>query len=182
MKEILVKLAKVKQQMDSVKKTANNPFFKSKYADLNSHLEIIEPLLAANGLLLTQPCEITLSGKNVVTSRVYDIETGQSLESSMELLVQGADMQKFGASVTYGRRFTVSALFGMQAEDDDGNTATGKTQNKTETVAIVTNSPPINPAFVPASKMSPVTADVNKPAPSFRRPTKPTVTNSGDDL
>lgn len=172
MKELLGKLSKVKQEMESVKKTSNNPFFKSKYADLNSHLEVVEPLLAKNGLLLTQPCELS-NGKNVVTTRVYDIETGQSVESSMELLVQGADMQKFGAAATYGRRFTLSALFGMQAEDDDGNTATGRT-SKVETVAkIVAGSIDINQTKATA---------VAEPIKSFKRPVKTTTVSSGDDL
>jgi hypothetical protein len=34
------------------------------------------------------------------------------------------DPQKLGSAITYYRRYTLQSLLGLQAEDDDGNTAT----------------------------------------------------------
>ena len=123
MDKILPKLFQVKSEMGVLSKDAKNPFFKSQYADLNSHLELIEPLLQKHGLILLQP---VVSGQtnDSVSTVIFDKDSGQSITSSIS--ISGKDMQQLGAAVTYGRRFTLGALFGMQAVDDDGNYASGK--------------------------------------------------------
>lgn len=126
--KILPALAKVKSQLGAVSKKANNPFFKSKYADLNTYLDEVEPLLEENGLLLLQPV-VSYSDHNVVVSRILHVESGQSVESSMKL-VGDTDMQKAGSGITYARRYTLGALLSMKAEDDDGNSASGKGSTK----------------------------------------------------
>jgi hypothetical protein len=52
---IYTKLWKAKQEIGKVTKGSNNPFFKSKYADLNAILEATEPILLKHGLILLQP-------------------------------------------------------------------------------------------------------------------------------
>jgi hypothetical protein len=37
------------------------------------------------------------------------------------------DMQQLGSAVTYARRYQLVSLLGLEAEDDDGNYASGKT-------------------------------------------------------
>lgn len=126
--KLLPKLAKVKANLNVLVKDANNPFFKSKYADLNQHLSEVEPKLNEQGLLLLQPCSYVL-GKNVVTSIIFDLESGQFIESSISIVGE-SKMQDSGGGVTYGRRYTLNALLVMTAEDDDGNTISGKTASK----------------------------------------------------
>lgn len=125
MKNILQKLLAVKSKMGKVEKGADNPFFKSKYADLNTHLELIEPLLSENGLVLLQPVETDALGDKVVT-RILDVESGEEVRSEMHLVLAKQDMQNAGAAITYGRRFTLGSLLAMQAIDDDGETAVGR--------------------------------------------------------
>jgi hypothetical protein len=157
MKNVLKALAKVKTEMESVKKTSNNPFFKSKYANLNSHLELIEPLLEKNGLLLLQPTEIR-DGRTLVTSKIYHIDSGEVVVSEMIVDTQVGDMQKAGAGVTYGRRFTLNALVDMIAEDLDAEDAvTRPTTTKT-------------------------TSSMNGSKATFAKTTKPTVTTTVDDF
>lgn len=111
----------MKSHIGKISKDSNNPFFKSKYFDVNSLLENVEPLLHANGLLLLQP--IT---ENKVLSQIIDIETGESVTSSMEL-PNLTDPQKIGSAITYFRRYTLQSLLVIQAEDDDANKASGNT-------------------------------------------------------
>lgn len=118
-------LAKVKEELGSIVKSANNPYFKSKYADLNTHLEAVEPLLHKNGMILLQPIQI-IDGVNTVSSIIIDTKSGQKISSSMRLIGE-ADMQKAGSAVTYARRYTLGALLSMRAEDDDGESAVGRT-------------------------------------------------------
>lgn len=117
MKELLSALANVKKEVGTLSKTATNPFFKSKYFDINSLIEQIEPLMEKNGLLLLQPIE---DGK--VVSIIYHIESEMSVNSSM-MLPNLQDPQKLGSAITYYRRYTLQSLLGLQAEDDDGNKA-----------------------------------------------------------
>ena len=121
---LLQKLSLVKSEMGKVVKGSNNPFFKSSYADLNSHLDLIEPLLEKHGLILAQPV-VAAPQCNIVISRIFDTTTGEFIESSMTLPTFD-DMQKLGGAITYARRYTLSALGAMGAEDDDANFATGK--------------------------------------------------------
>ena len=126
--KILPALSKVKAGMGIVLKSASNPFFKSKYADLNAHLDVVEPLLQANGLLLFQPVEATDLG-NIVESRIYHPESGQFVSSVMKLIGE-TDMQKVGSAVTYARRYTLGSLLGMKADDDDGESSIGRNKPK----------------------------------------------------
>lgn len=122
--KLLPALLKVKQNLQAVTKGANNPFFKSKYADLNTHLDAVEPLLHENGLILVQPVNISESG-NVVESRIYHSGSGQFISSEMSLIGENK-MQDAGSAVTYARRYTLGALLSMKAEDDDGEVSMGR--------------------------------------------------------
>lgn len=132
------KLFNVKKEMGILKKDSNNPFFKSKYADLNAHLSLIEPLLQKNGLILTQPVVVGGQLGNCVKSEITDIETGAQIDSVMAL-GQIEKMQEVGSAITYARRYTLGSLFGMQAEDDDANLASGKTTPKKTTKSTSTS-------------------------------------------
>lgn len=123
--KILSKLFKLKKELQAVTKGANNPFFKSKYADLNTYLDEVEPRLEADGMLLLQPVTVDALGNNVVTSIILDVESGQFFSSSMKLVGE-SKMQDSGSGVTYARRYTLGAMLSMQAEDDDGNKVSGK--------------------------------------------------------
>jgi len=124
MKELLTALSKVKKEVGTLSKTETNPFFKSKYFDINSLIQQVEPLLEENGLLLLQPI---ING--VVTSEIYHVETSQKVISEIPL-GNITDPQKLGSAITYYRRYTLQSLLGLQAEDDDGNKASQPTQTK----------------------------------------------------
>jgi len=120
MKELLKALMNVKKEVGTLSKTELNPFYKSKYFDVNSLIEQVEPLLEKNGLLLLQPII-----NNEVKSIIYHCESELSVESSIQL-TQFNDPQKLGSAITYYRRYTLQSLLGLQAEDDDANKASTK--------------------------------------------------------
>jgi hypothetical protein len=120
--KILPKLALVKGELGSVTKSADNPFFRSKYADLNAHIDVVEPLLQKHGLILLQPTCRDQRGSYVRTV-ILDSESGQFVSSELDLILVKNDMQQMGSAVTYARRYTLGALLAMKAEDDDGNAA-----------------------------------------------------------
>lgn len=114
---IYFKLWKAKQEIGKVVKGNDNPFFKSKYADLNSILEAVEPTLHKYELIVLQPCL-----DNVVETQIIDCESSDMVRSSL-ILPEISDPQKRIAAVTYFRRATLQSLLSLQAIDDDGNTA-----------------------------------------------------------
>ena len=89
------KLHAAKQKIGKVVKNANNPHFKKSYADINALVETVEPILLDQGLLLLQPI-----AEGVVSTLIIDIETGQSVVSSMRL-PEIQDPQKIGSAITY---------------------------------------------------------------------------------
>jgi hypothetical protein len=114
---IYQKLHLAKQSMGKVIKNATNPHFKRSYADINSIIETVEPILMDCGLILMQP---VLHGK--VITRIIDVENGESVESALELPAI-LDPQKLLSCITYFRRGTLVSLLSLQAIDDDGETA-----------------------------------------------------------
>lgn len=111
------KVYKCKLAIGKVTKNANNPHFKKSYADLNAIIEAVEPILLENGLLLLQP----IHGNSVCT-QIIDVESGNMIESCMDLPT-GIDPQKMGSAITYYRRYTLQSILSLQAVDDDGNMA-----------------------------------------------------------
>lgn len=103
--------------MGKVIKNATNPHFKRSYADINSIIETVEPILMDCGLILMQPVK-----DDKVYTIIIDIENGDRFESYMTL-PPITDAQKLGSAVTYFRRYTLVSLLSLQAVDDDGETA-----------------------------------------------------------
>jgi hypothetical protein len=126
---IYTKLFNLQNELGAISKDATNPFFKSKYFDINSLIGQLKPLLQKYELVLLQP--IT---DNQVRSVIHDLDGG-SVESSMQL-PNDLDAQKMGSAITYFRRYTLQSLLALQALDDDGNLAT-----KTSKPKLLDNTP-----------------------------------------
>jgi len=128
---IWYKLWCAKQEIGKITKGSNNPFFKSKYADLNTIIEAVEPILHKYNLLLLQPIQ-----GNHVCSQIIDIETGERIESSLEL-PNIQEPQKLIASITCYRRGSLQTMLSLQAVDDDGNEASKAVkEQKTEVLTL----------------------------------------------
>lgn len=124
MKAIIKKLFVAKKEIGKISKDSTNPFFKSKYFDINQLLEHVEPILEKNGLVILQPIL-----DNHVVTEIHDIESGELVQSRM-LLPNISEPQKLGSAITYYRRYTLQSLLSLQAEDDDGNKASKKSSPK----------------------------------------------------
>ena len=115
------KLLKLQQEIGSIKKNSENPFFKSAYFDINQLIDTLKPKLNELKLVILQPLNIQ-DGKNVLQTIIQDTETKEEILSSV-LLPDNLDPQKMGSAITYYRRYSLQSLLFLQAEDDDGNTA-----------------------------------------------------------
>ncbi|HHV27942.1 MAG TPA: ERF family protein [Tissierellia bacterium] len=130
-KNLAAALAKFQGEVKNPANTADNPFFKSKYAPLQDVLNIVRPLLSRHGLSIIQIPQG--DGANVSVSTLLLHESGEWIE--LEPLVLKADKptaQGAGSAITYARRYSLSAVLGISSEDDDdGNHATGNKQGNT---------------------------------------------------
>ena len=118
------KLLAVQKEIGAIGKDSTNPFFKSAYFDINKLLDVAKPILNSHGLVLLQPLS-NINGVASIKTMIIDPESGQSIEENTPL-TQNADPQKMGSAITYFRRYSLQSLLGLQAEDDDGNKASGK--------------------------------------------------------
>lgn len=128
------KLYKLQSEIGTISKDVRNPFYKSKYFDINSLIGQLHPLLEKHKLVLIQP--IT---DNQVRSVIVDLDGG-SVESSMQL-PNIQDPQKIGSAITYYRRYTLTSLLGLQAEDDDANSTVGYKYQPKKTNYNQSNNP-----------------------------------------
>lgn len=140
MKNIAKALATFHEHMKPVGKDRANPFYKSKYATLDNILEEIkEPLKKANLTFAQMPME---GGK--LKTLLLEVESGESIESTMDILITKSDPQAQGSAITYARRYALSAILGIATdEDDDGNAATpqAKPQQPTAKTCNVCSKP-----------------------------------------
>ena len=124
---IYKKLLEVQKEVGAISKDSKNPFFKSKYFDINQLIEHVQPVLNKYGLVLLQPIEGGSVSSIIIDSEQKDNDDIQVC-SSLEL-PQLSDPQKLGSCITYYRRYTLASLLGLQAEDDDANLASKKKPN-----------------------------------------------------
>jgi hypothetical protein len=118
------KMFLLQQEIGAISKDASNPFYKSKYFDINSLINQLNPLLKKHKLLLLQPIE-----EDCVYSKLICIDGTGGVISALKL-PEINDPQKLGSAITYYRRYTLASLLGLQAVDDDANVASGVTEDK----------------------------------------------------
>ena len=121
---IYKKLLEFKASVGAVKKDGNNPYHKSKYATIESVLETLEQPLKEKGLGFVQ-CPMETGLKTIVFSE----DDTNTIESFIPY-IGATDMQKLGSAITYARRYALVSMFGLEQEDDDGNLASNKVNQK----------------------------------------------------
>ena len=95
------------------------------YATLDAIIDAVRKPLTDNGLWFTQTLANGEGGKyRLVTTLLHS--SGQYVQSETPLLQTEAGNQAFGSALTYMRRYALTAMLGVAAdEDDDGNAAEG---------------------------------------------------------
>lgn len=146
MKELIEALAKAQGELKNATLNKINPHFKSKYADLAGIRDAVAPVLAKHGIALTQTVT-SMDGTFFVNTTLW--KGGEKIESLCPIMcAAGAGAQQFGSAMTYARRYSMAAIVGIAAEeDDDANAAQdAKPQQRTTATATKTqNQPPADP-------------------------------------
>jgi len=136
--ELATALSKFQGEVPKIPMNRTNPFFKSKYADLAGILEIVRPFLAKNNLAVAQLVDYQeqriekFDKDGLVEHGLPDIaygiiqtilvhSSGQFLKAATPFNCKGKPQEQ-GAQITYMRRYALSAILSIAADDDiDGN-------------------------------------------------------------
>jgi hypothetical protein len=130
MKQIATALVKAQKSFGPALKSSTNPHFKSRYADLAACVEAVISGLNDNGIALIQKCYNCDNGVMVETMFIH--ESGEMLEcGTLHVPASKQDPQGYGSALTYARRYSLMAACGIAPEDDDGNSASRRTEIKT---------------------------------------------------
>lgn len=118
----------------SAKKTSDNPFFKSKYADLQSVISTVKGSLNDNGIAFLQSPTESEGDVLKLTTRLLH-ESGEWIEDTAVCPLVKRDPQAFGSALSYLRRYSLSAMCGIYQADDDGND--GSKKDEVDVIDIV---------------------------------------------
>jgi len=115
-KQLAKALADFQQEVPAIfKGTAGYGY---KYADLPAILSVINPLMQKHKLGFTQ-----LVGSYQLTTAIYHVETGQAIETTMDIpqgvVLKGMnDFQVLGSAISYCKRYQLSAILGLVTDAD----------------------------------------------------------------
>lgn len=123
-------LVQASKEIGGAVKDADNPFFKSKYANLTSIIEVVKGPLEKQGIVVLQPMEIDEAG-NTVLKTVLLHSSGEFLSSVIPLDVTGKE-QALGSRISYLRRYQLQAMLSIPALDDDAEGAMNREQKPFE--------------------------------------------------
>lgn len=148
-KDLLAALSKAQAVMRGAKEDSNNPFFKSKYADLSSVWAAARDALTSHGLSVMQPL-VYIDGIQYLDT-ILGHSSGQWVQSRMLIPDGIKNPQDLGKVITYFRRYMLAAIVGVCPEDDD---AEGPMRNYREERLLESSPPSPKPEFISSSQIS----------------------------
>jgi len=121
-KGLLEALIKVQADITPVGKDGYNPHFKNKHSTISGILESVKPILTKNGLILSQRIS-SLQDQPLLITEIISADGGIMSSFCPIIAKDKNDPQKFGAAVTYARRYSLVSILNLEEVDDDGQQA-----------------------------------------------------------
>lgn len=126
MKELMKAMHAVQGEVTGVARNSNNPFHKSKYANLEAVVDTLRPSLQKHGLVVMQAPGAFADGVLTIKTEICHAESGEKVVEHSDMPVAKADPQGIGSAITYGCRYALMAMFVVPPVDDDGEAAMGR--------------------------------------------------------
>ena len=155
--ELAKALAKAQGQIKPAIKDSENPHFRSKYADLSSVWDACRKPLTDNGLSVVQMPTDAPTPDSVALTTLLLHTSGEYISSTVSAPLTKKDAQAIGSALTYLRRYALSAIIGVVADDDDDGNAASRPH--TNGAASYTDPAPRAQAAPPKKPTPPQTAD-----------------------
>lgn len=116
--ELVAAFAKAQSEYPSIGNNRVNPFFKSEYADFDSIMCVIRPIISKHGLSLVQYTKIDEPTQSrTLHTRLYH-SSGQWLESRERIIPEKNDDQKWASTVTFKKRHQAMAILNVTIDKD----------------------------------------------------------------
>lgn len=135
LKELYAALSKMQGELENAKKNANNPHFKSEYANLQAVIGASKEALEKHGFCIFQTTEISsLDPTECILITTLAHIGGECIRSFTPVINGPKTAQGLGSAMSYARRYAWLAILGMTQEDDDASLANNKqiiTKSKT---------------------------------------------------
>lgn len=129
-----------RKELKQPSKDKQNPFFKSDYVTLEGTMksadEALETIGDKNGMTFTQEVTSDTATNTVSVTTLVSHVSGQWVMFGPLCMPAGKknDAQSYGSSVTYAKRYALSAALGISSDiDDDGNKASGNNSHNSST-------------------------------------------------
>ena len=129
-KNIYAALCAAQSEFGTVTKGANNPAFKTKYADLKDVAGVVIPVLNQHGVAVTAYM-VCADGERAMRTEFVHANTETRVSCDVPLIVNKNDMQGMKSATTYVKRIGLESLSGIAPEDDDGNAAAKSAPQRT---------------------------------------------------
>ena len=144
-------LAKAQAEMGGAVKDSDNPFFKSRYADLTSVWKACKEALHSNGFSVIQS-PVNKDGRIGVSTMLLH-SSGQYITDEYTLGVKKEnDPQADGSSITYARRYALAAFAGICPVDDDAESAMHRSKKGDDIPDGIPKPEPEKPLSQPQGK------------------------------
>lgn len=144
--EIFTALSKAQGEFKVALKDAENPFFKSSYADFQSVVDAARPALAKHGLGFIQMTRADDKFPLVLVTRIFHT-SGQWIEGEYPVRTVKEDPQSLGAATTYSKRYALQAALGVVAANDDDDAEKAMDHKSEDRVASKAQTTGIMKAF-----------------------------------
>lgn len=127
-------LALAQLEFETVTKETENPYYRSRYADLSAIISATQKALAKHSVVIIQIPFVDIAGQKAGVKSLMAHESGEWIQSELILpaIMLGKDgrprfdSQSCGSAQTYARRYSYQSLIGVAAEpDDDANAGVG---------------------------------------------------------
>ena len=119
--ELFASLTAAQSEIENATKNANNPFHKSKYADLNEVLSVVKPVFVKHKLFFAQLPSFDGALASITT--LISNDKGAYISGTSSCTPAKSDAQGIGSASTYLRRYALAGIAGIYQEDDDGESA-----------------------------------------------------------
>ena len=117
------------KKLQPISKDSTNPHLKNAYLSLDAILSHVRPILAECGLCVQQ----TVAGSYISTTILHI--SGEYWTSRINIELWNSqkginNLQQLGGSITYLKRYALSAMLSISADKDDDGSTPGVTPNK----------------------------------------------------
>ena len=112
------RLLAAQEKIGKISKDNENPFFKSKYADINIIIDMVKPILNEEGILFMQPLD-NVDGKPAITTILWHGDECAEYTTVFPALPNPAEgkksnpFQEMGSAITDYRRYALISILGL---------------------------------------------------------------------